>query len=154
MEGKGGKRMKITVVPKCIVETDSDWFPSKHLLICIVGSGEKETILKPNPNRLGELRLRFDDINSPREGYIHFTKLMAQQILYFVAPFLTGDELKEIIIHCNAGLSRSPGVAAALATILNQDENIFFIHHFPNPFVRKTIIDAANNSKLILRNNS
>ena len=59
------------------------------------------------------------------------------------------DEVEDFVIHCEAGMSRSPGVALALSEILNgvdsnyedQVQVLYDINHH-NIIVRKKILDT------------
>ena len=37
------------------------------------------------------------------------------------------DSIEQIIVHCDMGISRSAGVAGAIAKYLNNDDNKFFM---------------------------
>jgi predicted protein tyrosine phosphatase len=50
----------------------------------------------------------------------------ARAILAFINAYPNAER---IVVHCDAGLSRSPGVAAALAKIHNGDDSEFFKRH-------------------------
>lgn len=66
-----------------------------------------------------------------------FNKDMAKQILDFVDKH--SDKL--IICQCEAGISRSAGVAAALSKIYNGTDDFFFKRYIPNNLVYKTILE-------------
>jgi len=89
------------------------------------------------------LRLQFHDIekNYPisSECGIKFTTLMAEEIIGFV------DRIKDIseilVIHCEAGISRSAATAAAISRILNLDVSRYFKYpYIPNKLVYQTIM--------------
>ena len=76
------------------------------------------------------LYLRFHDvlsdgsvvsINKVGDKIIHFDDSDARQIIDFG---LKNKKYNNFMIHCEAGMSRSPAVALALAEILNGDRNI------------------------------
>ena len=50
------------------------------------------------------------------------------------------DEIEWIIVHCEAGVSRSAGAVAALSKLLNGDDSYFFKHFLPNTLVYKLIL--------------
>lgn len=76
--------------------------------------------LEPDPNRLGVLKVQFDDIQKPLKGHdlILFTKKHAQVILDFVEKYRK-QGVRLIVVHCGAGASRSPAVGLALCEIYN-----------------------------------
>ncbi len=84
--------------------------------------------LKPSPYWVAQFCYVFDDIdltvydNHPEEqeklrtGYDCFTPEIAKQIVLDVGSSLVRSDVcvKELVIHCNAGISRSVAVAHAL----------------------------------------
>lgn len=70
-----------------------------------------------------------------------FTETHAEQILDFVNEIW--DKVETLLVHCYAGYSRSPAVAAALSKIYyNQDEH-FFKSYSPNKMIYNTILKVA-----------
>ena len=65
----------------------------------------------------------------------------AKQILNAVEKYK--DSVEEIIVHCDAGFSRSPAVAAALSLWLNGDDSEFFDrnHYCPNTWVYRKLLN-------------
>ena len=51
------------------------------------------------------------------------------------------EHVERIVLHCDAGLSRSPAVAAALAVCLGQSDQPFFRRYRPNMRVYRTLLD-------------
>lgn len=62
-----------------------------------------------------------------------------------VARFLLGaiNNNYDIVVHCNAGVSRSQGVGLAAALLLNQETKPYFEHGNPNPLVVHHTLTAA-----------
>jgi len=119
----------------------------KHIVISIADPEAKTYAKIPNSNfRLGVLQLRFPDFDREWEGYKYnylvFNQQFAKEILAFVNYWKYTTQL--IICQCEAGISRSAGVAGALAKILNGDDNYFFKHYLPNKLVYNTILKEAN----------
>lgn len=95
------------------------------------------------------LRLAFHDADPANPHNPHqateeqlFTKQRANLILDFV------DEVKNqidmLVVHCEAGVSRSPAIAAVIAKILFDDDSAFFKPPFtPNMHVYRTLLNAA-----------
>lgn len=73
-----------------------------------------------------------------------FTKEQAVQILDFVEE--VKDNIEILVVHCDAGISRSSGVAAALSLIYTgTDKGIFMDKRYvPNMFVYRTILNVYN----------
>jgi predicted protein tyrosine phosphatase len=105
--------------------------------------------------QVGLLQLEFADINcredvGPELLAMHpdlpdrlFTEEHANQILDFVQKHW--DEIEVLMVHCYAGLCRSPAVAAAIHKIFqNDDDSAFFSLYTPNSRVYTTILTVAN----------
>lgn len=71
----------------------------------------------------------FKDVDSPLILEIGedqlFTESQAWQILDFVSDIIE-SEAKVLVIHCEAGVSRSPAIAAALIKSFGQDDSFIF----------------------------
>lgn len=87
------------------------------------------------------LRFQFSDIDNEIEGAVMFTPEMAQQIVGF---FIGIEDLDtaEIIVHCEAGISRNAGIAAAIARWWGWDEQFFFDHYLPNRHFYRLVLEA------------
>ena len=118
---------------------------SQHIVISISTPGCPPAHLTSTNTILGVLRLWFADLDHlPDELSELKTRLFqpedARAILRIVQDHV--DEVEEVIIHCDAGMSRSPGVAAALSRVFTGDDREVF-KSFPhlNRFVYRTIIN-------------
>lgn len=111
----------------------------KHIVISISGSDDNETQIPNNPNRLGKLHLKFDDVEDIVETYIYYDRGCAQDVLDFVERFCT--QISLIVVQCQAGLSRSVGLASAIAKIINGRDDDVFTKGIPNMFVYTTTLD-------------
>jgi predicted protein tyrosine phosphatase len=67
-------------------------------------------------------RVQFDDVEIDEIG--HIEKSDAEKIISFVNKYV--NEVDKIIVHCEAGVSRSAGVCAALMQIINGDDMEIF----------------------------
>lgn len=121
----------------------------KHVVISITSPEAKFVKLPDNPNRLGILMLKFPDLDREIERYKYnnllFNKYNAQAILNFFNLHIGQIEL--VIVQCEAGISRSPAVAAALSKAIGQDDSYFFKHYIPNRLVYRTILKEANSGQ-------
>lgn len=108
-----------------------------HVMISIT---EPDRIIefKENEFRKDILRLQFDDIDIPTEPYQLFTKEQAIEIFEF---FDKNKDIKDFVIHCYAGLSRSAAVCAALAKIYNGNDSWYFSKRIPNKYVYRTMLE-------------
>lgn len=102
---------------------------------------------------LGTLQIHFADSDgqqkdipwtTPEEAII-FNKEHANLILDFVS--LMQEKVNLFLIHCEAGRSRSPGVAAALSKIYNDDDMEYFKMFTPNMLVYRTILQTYYNGR-------
>ena len=141
---------------------------SAHIILphAIISIGEPESQQGESPDqakfannkqRIGLLRLQFYDIDITsltNNGYIievqkalkkyeHglFTDEHAEQILNFVEDMK--DKIELLICHCEAGISRSSGTAAAILRILTGSDNKIFNDpkYFPNMLVYRKILN-------------
>ena len=75
-----------------------------------------------------------------------FNNLHAKRILKFVFNHI--KDIRLIICQCDMGLSRSAAIAAALAKILNNDDEEFFQSpYIPNQLIYRTILNEYQNMK-------
>ncbi len=90
---------------------------------------------------LGVLRLVFPDRDEPGtdDPSAIFGTEHARAIWDFMERHLEG--LERVVVHCDAGVSRSPGVAAALAKCLDGDDAEFFRRYRPNMRVYRTLVE-------------
>ena len=93
------------------------------------------------------LQIAFYDTEFKREDVIYFTPIQANEILDFVDK--VWDKIDLLMVHCQAGLSRSPGVAAAIARIKYGNDDFYFKNYMPNTLVYRTILNVAHERELI-----
>lgn len=99
------------------------------------------------------LRLSFYDLDKQLtdkgKDLLIFNKDMALEIKSFIIGHILACELKgailSIVVHCEAGISRSAGCAGAIVKFFNGDCSEFFKTPFiPNRLVFKTLLDCLN----------
>jgi predicted protein tyrosine phosphatase len=105
--------------------------------ISITTEGDFPTLAEEN--RLGLLRLVFADTADPNRSD-SFTASHAAELLDFVEA--VWDRIEVLLIHCEAGMSRSPGVAAALSRIYYGDDGPWGEYDFPNGLVYQRLVDG------------
>jgi len=132
---------------------------SNPLVISI--TDPKSDIVKFNLRESNILRLQFHDLEKDYPGnepaIILFKKETAKQIKDFLFDSLClgGSSIAAIrqtvrqtilVVHCEAGISRSAGVAAAISMHFNKDCSEFFENgkYIPNRLVYKTLLDELN----------
>jgi predicted protein tyrosine phosphatase len=112
----------------------------------------KEFITLSTENRVGLLQIAFFDVDRPLSQSSEdalkgvdsslFNKDHAQKILNFAKSVWNKIDL--MLIHCEAGVSRSPAVAAALSVIFkgSGSDSEFFKQHIPNRLVYRTLLNT------------
>ena len=117
-----------------------------YVVVSIANPGSPHPELRESPHRLGVLRLAFDDVEPNRRdsrgGRTPMTPGQAREILAFVEAHL--ERLELIVVHCEAGVSRSPAVAAALWRWLEGTRGPFFERFRPNAHVYRTMCDELD----------
>ena len=115
-----------------------------HVVISITSSRDDVARLRSNVMCRGVLRLSFPDAEATSPLYPEatlFSREQAEEIWVFVHQHLL--DVRRIIVHCDAGLSRSPAVGAALARVLNGDDAEFFGGRYrPNMRVYRTLLET------------
>ena len=78
-------------------------------------------------------------LHCTEKDIIHFTEENAKQILDFIEKYK--NEVDLIVVHCEAGISRSAGVAGALSLIYNGTDEYYFKHYLPNILCYRKILN-------------
>ena len=111
-----------------------------HIVISISGEDDKETLVPPNINRTAILHLKIDDVSDIDRRFLFFTRDQAVEVLEFVNKHIMN--IKLIVVQCQAGLSRSVGMASALSKIINYTDDGIFTKGIPNMFIYTTILET------------
>lgn len=90
------------------------------------------------------LSLKFDDVDSEGAGYTIISDDDAKQIAWFVKKWY--DEVPLIVVHCQAGLSRSTAICAAIQSYMQENERVYFDFFIPNSLVYRKVLDALNDN--------
>ena len=115
-----------------------------HVVVSITTPGDPAGAkIKTNEHTLKVLRLSFHDLDHYFPGIEEyeadlFQPAQARLILALVKAY---PEAQRLIVHCDAGLSRSPAVAAAFSKILIGEDAEFFKRYHPNMKVYRTILE-------------
>ena len=116
----------------CLFRCDRPW-----AAISITTLGDFP-VLSEN-NRQGLLQLAFAD-TADTDRPDSFTASHATEVLDFVDT--VWDRIEILLIHCEAGMSRSPGVVAALSRIYYGDDGPWGEYDFPNSLVYQLLVDG------------
>lgn len=140
--------MKIKICSRTTVQKFITDLP--HVVISVRDPGTDQVALPDNANRIAELYLDFSDLDGDRFNCVKehelkpFTKDDAKSILTLLK--LTHPYINLIVVNCEAGISRSSGIGAALSIILGMGDVQYFNPrgpYVPNRFVYRTILDVA-----------
>lgn len=110
-------------------------------IISITDVGTRENVFNHNTHIKGICKLQFDDVEAGDLNAI--TEEDANKIVNFLNS--VKDRVDMIVVHCEAGVSRSAGVCAAAMTILGHDDmQIFDNPKFcPNMSCYRAVLTAA-----------
>jgi len=143
--------MHVTILDKHAALKVAEIFPKPFAVISISTPGDEPPKFPNNKLLKYLLPLSFYDIDpaswetSELEIYKNgiFSEKQAKQIIEFVYK-IEEVEIDTMLIHCDAGVSRSAGVGAAVELIMNgSDKTVFNNRKFvPNRFVYRTIINT------------
>lgn len=103
---------------------------------------EHDDFIKENPNALESVKKAH--YLATVEYYEPMTDEQADQVVEFVEKY---KDVELIVVHCEAGISRSAGLAAALSKIMTGDDIRFFKKFLPNMLVYRKIINAYERKK-------
>ncbi len=140
--------MKFTVLPRVAAERSNN-SNVPHIIISIYTPGDVPARPITNSYTQEVLSLCFDDLPTYIPDWkgrelVYFNRELSIQILDFVDKYR--DLVKEVIIHCDAGISRSAGVAVALCRYLGESDSKYFGNRsrfFPNCLVYTTIAQVV-----------
>lgn len=111
-----------------------------HVVISITSAPDDVARIPRSPELRAILRLSFADADADAaDGLVLFDDEHAEAIAAFVR---THRDVQRIVVHCDAGLSRSPAVAAAITRWLGEDDTPWFKRYRPNMRVYRRLLDA------------
>lgn len=130
---------KLLVLPKSAAR---DFTYDKPWAAISIGSELKDWPKLNKCQQVDLLQIAFADINEPTkrgdQELILFTDDHARQIWDFVEK--VWDKVELLLVHCLAGVSRSPAVAAAIAKVKYGDDSLYFSRYTPNSKVFNTML--------------
>lgn len=108
----------------------------KSVIISIVSKGENSVIFPNNNNIVDIFRLYINDLDKDVDGH----KAPIQQDFDGLKEFIDKYKDCDFIIHCGAGVSRSPAVAIAIGEYLGQDTREIQERSIPNRLVYRLVM--------------
>ena len=116
----------------------------KTAIISITATDKADVIFEKNEANgiRAVLRLKFDDVERDYKNEHCITKEDAENIVKFVNK--NKNKVDKFIVHCEAGVSRSAGVGAAIMKALNGDDWDVFKNPLkcPNMKCYRTVLNA------------
>ena len=110
------------------------------IIISITDLGSNPNQFAANPHIKDVLKLQFDDVDYSDDNCI--TQEDGKKIIDFVNRYV--NKVDKVIVHCEAGVSRSAGVCAALMHIINGNDNPIFDNpkFCPNMTCYRTVMES------------
>jgi predicted protein tyrosine phosphatase len=131
---------EIRILPWYAIEWER--FDGPYAVISIMVTSDQIVHMPKGDGCVGVLRLNFPDLDKPLLGWKEeelFSAKQAGEIWDFVDAL---PEIETLLIHCEAGVSRSPAVGAAIARTLGQE--FPFNRYVPNPRVYRIMLETWN----------
>jgi hypothetical protein len=122
-------------------EISKEPFERPVAVISVRNPGGPWPDIPQTPHVRAVLRLEFEDVDDPELG-LAMSAAQAAEVLDFARRHLEAGA--EIVCQCEAGISRSAGMAAALSRIHFGHDGGFHRTHRPNAWVRRCLLNAAH----------
>jgi predicted protein tyrosine phosphatase len=119
-----------------------------HVIVSITSSEADQARIPQSPHCRALLRLVFADADAKTESIAEeflFSRAHARAIWDLVSEHL--PHIERFIVHCDAGMCRSPAVAAAVAKVLTGDDAEYFRRYRPNMRVYRTMLATYHEEK-------
>lgn len=105
-------------------------------------------IKKTTDNKIVDiLRLEFNDTDKEDKYAGNINREQAEEIKNFVNKYVNNDSIELFIVHCEAGQSRSAGVAAAIMKYAYNDDTPIFNNRIytPNMLCYRMVLECLMN---------
>jgi len=143
--------MKLIVKNRNQIEKENE-VETPHFIVSIFDPGSERPRVKFNEWTMCVSFFEFHDSDKPEIGKVLFDEHMARSIKGQLLELQAEWNIDTIICHCEAGQSRSAGVAAALANFLNGNDMEFFNSsgvygvkkYTPNMHVYRTMLNVLH----------
>lgn len=127
---------KILVASRAMMEVVT--LPKPYVVVSFSDPGAPLVDLTHDKNCLAALRVAVHDISAPCAHFFHFTETWAMRVWDFVERFT--DQVNFVMCQCEAGISRSAGLAAALSYTWYGTDEFFFRTYLPNLLIYRTML--------------
>lgn len=115
------------------------WDKSKdYAVISISPPGNEPEWLQLEDHIIGIIKLGFDDVDKKEDGLEPLSKIDAAAIVEFCSIVLPYAD--RLIVHCDAGISRSAGITAAISKYYFNNDNWVFKKKIPNMHCYVTVL--------------
>ena len=117
-----------------------------YIVISIHDPKSRKPKVKRQLGLRGMLQLMFDDAEPTDSEMLNaqvtlMSSRQARQVCDFVQR--RRNQVGAVVVHCEAGMSRSPAVAAALCKAFGDDNRRFWQEYQPNEYVYRLVLEAA-----------
>jgi len=94
------------------------------------------------PRRKAALFMKFDDVNKDHDGW----KTITDEQSAAISEFILRHKDLSFVCQCDAGISRSSAVAAAISNFFTGDDGEFVkgSRYYPNEIVYSKVLDHLN----------
>ena len=124
------------------VAMNNDNTKNHYFIISISNKFDETPLFAADPDCKGICYLNFDDVEKGEKNCI--SEYDVENLMYFlVKAFKKNPNVENIIVHCQAGQSRSAGMAAALLKFYNGDDWEIFNNprYTPNMTVYRMVLE-------------
>jgi len=137
--------MKFLVLSRQMVESGTAIPNVEHIIISITNPEDVPALIPFSLSCKYILRLQFHDIERCLKPYKTFNKTMAKKIAKLVMEY--EPKIKLFVVHCEAGISRSAAVAAAISKFFYDSDQEFFTRYVPNRLVYRILLECLMEKK-------
>lgn len=135
--------MHIEVKNKADIERCSAWKNKDKSVVISIRSHDRDkaNIIQTEENNIKELLfVEFDDVDSEIKGGISQDNI--ENIAGFIRKTLDYGGIDKIIVQCEAGQSRSAGIAAAIMKYIWDDDTSIFLNkrYTPNMYCYRRLL--------------
>lgn len=144
-----GESIAVQVLSRHCIESGRGYHDEPYAFISVTEPQNYHAPVRECENRRGYLPLHFHDVPHDLENrskhYVTITEDQSDQLAGFVLE-MVGQGVRLFVINCEAGISRSAAIGAALWGHFNGDPSVFFSDYCPNRTVYERVRKALKES--------